>query len=395
MFKHLFKLIWNKRKQNFLFLSEIFVSFLVIFAVASLLVFFYQNYKKPEGINYKKVWTVAYSHSLKTTNTDSLNTFFENVRQTLLALPQIEKVSFTSANFPYSNSMSTTNVTYNNKEITRINHYQVEDDYVKVLGMSLIEGRWHQEEDGKLENNKNVVINASLKKAMFGEENAIGKLLDWGDEKNRFKIIGVVGDVKVDGDFLPAGNSLYRKLDTAGFKWVNTILLKVSPDADAAFESRLSKLLSRTLVNSNLEIEHLEDIRVFKNNITIIPMIICMIIAAFLIINVALGLFGVLWYNINQRRGEIGLRRAIGASGSSVSLQLVIESLMLATLSIVVGTFFAIQFPLLNVFSVPANVYIIALLLSIAFIYLLVIACSLYPGRQAAAILPAIALHEE
>jgi len=230
---------------------------------------------------------------------------------------------------------------------------------------------------------------------MFGEENAIGKLLDWGDEKNRFKIIGVVGDVKVDGDYLPAGKSLYRKLDTAGFKWVNTILLKVSPDADAAFESRLSKLMSRTLVNSNLEIEHLEDIRVFKNNITIIPMIICIIVAAFLIINVALGLFGVLWYNINQRRGEIGLRRAIGASGSSVSLQLVIESLMLATLSIVVGTFFAIQFPLLNVFGVPANVYIIALLLSIAFIYLLVIVCSLYPGKQAAAILPAIALHEE
>jgi len=124
-------------------------------------------------------------------------------------------------------------------------------------------------------------------------------------------------------------------------------------------------------------------------------MIICIIIAGFLIINVALGLFGVLWYNINQRRGEIGLRRAIGASGSSVAVQLVKESLLLATLSVVVGTFFAIQFPLLNVFNVPAAVYLLALLLSIVFIYLLVILCSLYPGRQAAAIHPAIALHEE
>jgi putative ABC transport system permease protein len=50
---------------------------------------------------------------------------------------------------------------------------------------------------------------------------------------------------------------------------------------------------------------------------------------------------------------------------------------------------------LLNVFDVPSAVYFIALLLSVLFIYILVVLCSLYPGRQAAAIHPAIALHEE
>ncbi len=161
------------------------------------------------------------------------------------------------------------------------------------------------------------------------------------------------------------------------------------------FESRLHKLLAKTIKNSNLEIQHLEEMRASKNKEGIIPVIICVTVAGFLIINVALGLFGVLWYNISQRRSEIGLRRAIGASGYAVSTQLVFESLMLTSLSIVVGAFFAIQFPLLNVFNVPANVYIIALLFTIAFIYALVILCSLYPGRQAAAIHPAIALHEE
>jgi putative ABC transport system permease protein len=102
-----------------------------------------------------------------------------------------------------------------------------------------------------------------------------------------------------------------------------------------------------------------------------------------------------LWYNINKRRGEIGLRRAVGASGRSVSAQLVSESLILATLSLIIGTFFEIQFPLLNVFDLPADVYITAIILSILFIYLLVFICSLYPGKQAAAIYPAVALHEE
>ncbi len=101
------------------------------------------------------------------------------------------------------------------------------------------------------------------------------------------------------------------------------------------------------------------------------------------------------WYNINKRKGEIGLRRAIGATGNSVSSQLVTESMILATLSLIIGSFFAIQFPLLNVFDLAAHVYITGMLLAIIFVYLLVLVCSLYPGRQAAAIYPAVALHEE
>jgi putative ABC transport system permease protein len=150
-----------------------------------------------------------------------------------------------------------------------------------------------------------------------------------------------------------------------------------------------------TSTHNAVEIQHVDEMRDKRNRRTITPMVIFIIIASFLIINVALGLFGVLWYNINKRKGEIGLRRAIGASGRSVSYQLVMEAIILATISLLVGCFFAVQFPLLSVFDIPVSVYIIAMLLSVAFIYLLVLFCSLYPGKQAASIHPAVALHEE
>jgi putative ABC transport system permease protein len=111
--------------------------------------------------------------------------------------------------------------------------------------------------------------------------------------------------------------------------------------------------------------------------------------------NVALGLFGVLWYNISKRKGEIGLRRALGATGKSISVQLVTEILVLSTLALLLGSFFAVQFPLLNVFDLPGHVYYTALVLAVAFIYILATICALYPSRQAAAIFPAVALHEE
>jgi len=46
-------------------------------------------------------------------------------------------------------------------------------------------------------------------------------------------------------------------------------------------------------------------------------------------------------------------------------------------------------------FDLPAGVYITGILLSVLFIYGLVLICSLYPGRQASAIYPAVALHED
>lgn len=386
--------MWNKRKQNFLLLSEILISFMVIFALFSFLVYYFQNYRKPLGLEHERVWSVVYDNRQVTKNLDSAILFYDNLEKSLKAMPQILEVSYTSPNFPFSQSNMNTNLNMNDRPINSVNRYVAGFSYHKLLNMKLIEGRWFKPEDA-VSNTKPIVINESLKAEAFGNQHAVGKYFKDHDNKNRLKVIGVVQDVKVNGDYLESGKAMYNMLDTNDFKWNSFILLKVNTSADANFESKLYKFLGRTFNNARVEISYMDDLRDSKNEITLIPIIIFMTIAGFLIINVALGLFGVLWYNISRRRSEIGLRRAIGASGSSVSGQLVSESLILATLSIIVGAFFALQFPLLNVFDVPASVYVYAILLSMTFIYLLVIACSLYPGRQAAAIHPATALHEE
>ncbi|MEJ5993377.1 ABC transporter permease [Pedobacter sp. Du54] len=394
MLKHLFKLIWNKRKQNFLFLSEILVSFLVIFAVFSFITFYYQNYTKPLGFEYKHVWAINYDNEHVTKNADSLQIFYRNLKNSLKAMPQIEAVTFSGTNFPYSNSNISTSLNKNGKRFNWVNVYADAEDYVKVWNVKLIAGRWFNEDD-KATKNKSIIINETLQTAIFGKRSAVGQLLGDFEDKNSMKVIGVVQDIKANGDYWPAGNAMFNRADTSDLRQNRNILVKVSENANAAFESELYKFMTSTFKNSTVGIEHLTEMRDAKNEVTIIPMIIFIIIASFLIINVALGLFGVLWYNINKRRGEIGLRRAIGATGTNVSYQLVVEALLLATLSLVVGCFFAVQFPLLNVFDVASSVYLIAMVLTVIFIYLLVFLCALYPGKQAAAIHPAVALHEE
>ena len=380
MLKHLFKLIWNKKKQNLLLISEMLVSFLVIFAVFTLLVYDYQNYRKPMGIDYENVWVVNYNNSFKSDNTDSLDLFYETLAQTIKSLPQIKEISFTGDNTPFSQNQNTSGITLKNKKINNINWYVVDDNYQKVLNIQLLEGRWFNKGDA-VTKDRPVVINADLREKIFGKDKAVGEFIEDVDNKTKSQVIGVVNDIKMKGDFSNTEIGLYNRIDTGSYRWLGKILLKVTPDADAAFESQLYKLLANSMKSSNVEIEHLAIKRKTSNYWYLVPMIVLLIVAGFLIVNVALGLFGVLWYNISRRRGEIGLRRAIGASGKSVSVQLVSESMILATFSLIIGSFFAVQFPLLNVFDLPAGVYLTAIVLSVVFIYLLVFICSLYPGK--------------
>jgi putative ABC transport system permease protein len=393
MFKHLFKMIWNKKKQNSLLIVEILLSFLVIFGVFTFGLNSYKNYAKPMGFNYDHVWAISYNHTLDTQNPDSVTLVYSTLLRDIKSMPLVIDAGYASANIPFSSNHMSTGFTNNGVQVDHVNNFFMDENYLGVTGAKMLAGRWYTKADAASKA-KVIVINNMLKQKLFGKTDAIGKTLGEKAEDKK-KIIGVIDDIKTDGDYQRPAYGLYNQQDTAAYKWLGRILVKVSPEANAAFEGKLYKLMAGRLKKSNIEIEHLDNKLIAYNKFTLVPLIILSIVAAFLIINVALGIFGVLWYNINKRRGEIGLRRAVGAPGSSVSAQLVSEAMILATLSLIVGAFFAVQFPLLNVFDLPASVYLLAMLFAVVFIYLLVLVCSLYPGKQASAILPAVALHEE
>ncbi|MDB5157512.1 MAG: FtsX-like permease family protein, partial [Mucilaginibacter sp.] len=299
MFKHLFKLIWNKKKQNFLLMSEMLVSFLVIFAVFTLMVYYYNNYKKPIGLEYKNLWVASYNNTYKTNNTDSLNIFYENLRQTIKSMPQVKEVSFCSENVPFSQSTNGGDVHYKNAT-KGADNYIVDDDYQKGLNVKMLEGRWFNKADA-IAKTQPVIISDGLKENLFGSEDAIGKLVGTEDKKFNLKVIGVIQGIKAKGDYSPAHSAIYKRTDTGSYRWLGTMMIKVTPDADAAFEGKLYKTLANYMKNSNIEIEHMANKRKSANLFNLVPMIVTLIVACFLVINVALGLFGVLWYNINKR----------------------------------------------------------------------------------------------
>jgi putative ABC transport system permease protein len=394
MITHLFKLIWNKKKQNFLLMLEILISFMVMFAVFTAAVYYYRNYNKPIGFDYENVWSFKYDDPEGMRDADSIAAFNHTIKKMIAAMPQVESVSFSDINTPFGDATMFTSIFFNQAP-AQTEIYRVDDDYQRLLNIPLLKGRWFSKEDD-IGKEKSVVINEALQESLFGGSDAVGRVIDYqGNGALKMRIVGVIGEVKDKGDLQPPRNGFYTRMDTSNQRDYGAMLIKVRPGTSAVFERSLYKSLSNAIRNTSIDIWHLDDRRRIVTLQMLGPILILLIVAGFFVINVSLGLFGVLWYNISKRKSEIGLRRAVGASGNAISRQMVAEALVLSTISLIVGAFFAVQFPLMNVFNIAAGTYLIALLLAVLFIYLLVIVCAFYPGRQAAGIYPAAALHED
>jgi len=399
MIQHLFKIIWNRKNKNFLIILQLFLCFAIMFAVFTMGTYYFQSYRQPAGFDYASIWVITRTENSDNAVTDSTNTraaailLDQVIKQQLAAMPEIKGVTYTSVNTPYSNRIYTADIA-SGKAVQRSDLYTVEDNYTNVTGMHMVSGRWFSHDDDGA-NYKPVILNEKMKELLFGPEEAVNKMATVNGKD--YKVVGIVNNTKTKGDYAEPDYSAYVRADTSFYGKTDnkSILIRINPGAGAPFENRLHKTLSNLMKTSGIEISYLDKKRAETNEVQLVPLIVMIILSVFFITNVALGLFGVLWYNINKRKGEIGLRMAIGAPKRAISLQLVGEVMVLATLSLGIGCFFAIQFPLMNVFDIPTVTYLLGLLMAIAFIYLLVIVCAVYPGRQAAAIQPAIALHED
>ncbi|GAB3990232.1 FtsX-like permease family protein [Spirosoma daeguense] len=384
MLRHLFKLIWNKKKAHMLLIVEIWASFMVLFGLATLMVVNVGNYRQPLGFTYEKVWAVGLNNNEDTTDVAEK---LQRIVGRLKAYPEVESVSRMGNNFPFSASQTNNGIEFNKRNVMS-DHYMTDEDFAKTLDIAVVDGRWYRNADsiGKY---KPIVINQKAKEELFGTENPLGKIVS-----NDLKVMGVIDNFKSKGEFM-ANKPAYFELVKVSDSWNNTILIKTKPGTDAVFEAKVVKDIASMAKGWSVEVDYLTDSRKNQHNLVLVPVIIASIISIFLLINVALGLFGVLNLSIAKRRGEIGLRRAIGATGSGISTQFVGEIWVLATFAMLIGLLFAAQFPLLNVFDLSSGIYVTAILIAIAVIYGIVTLCALFPSRQAALIQPATALHEE
>jgi putative ABC transport system permease protein len=411
MIRHLFKLVWNRRRANSLILIELLLSFLVLGGVLTITCKFLHNWRKPLGFAYENVWNLDVSvgsGSVFNASEERLEQIWQEVDQFVLMLKDLDEVEAAAllpTNVPFSRSRWM-HSTYINGAPFHILTCQTWPELKEVLDLELRSGRWLEPGDADL-NWRPVVLTESYARALFGRNDPLGQTMpifdDDGntreleeDEKER-RVVGVIADYRRAGELSPAPYCEFRSMGRRpGAIPPSDFILRLRPDVTAAFEETLVRRIQQTCPGWEIRVSPLTRLRADLLRQDLLPLGVGAILAGFLILMVGLGLIGVLWQSVTRRTDEMGVRRALGATAPKVRWQILGELLALSVLAVAAGTALFLQLPILEVFStVPWAAYILAIVLAFFVICVFVLLCGLYPSWLATRVQPAEALQCE
>lgn len=185
-----------------------------------------------------------------------------------------------------------------------------EYDYAKTMGIKILEGRDFSE-DFKTDTAAILINKAAL--ALMNLEDPIGTELDlWGGKR---KLIGVLDDVLMGSPYQPV-KPLFVILDP---DWIDavTVRLKKTEDLPAAINT-VKAVFEKYAPAYPFEYTF-ADVE-FQKKFTTLNLVstLSRLFAALTIIITGLGLFGLASFTAEQRTKEIGIRKVLGASVSSL-----------------------------------------------------------------------------
>lgn len=419
MIRHLLKLVWHRKRANALVMAEIFFSFLVVFAVVTMAVSMVRRWNAPLGFEWRNVWVVNVQNALpRGVSGTNLSTappskidpalladaqLIDRLSRELRALPQIAVVA-SDAMPAYSNAEWTSDIGPKGRR-SDVTCDFASDDYARVMHLKVLRGRWFRPEDDAADYLA-MVLDADAAKSMFGSADAaLGQKLDAEgfradpSSPRELRVVGVIAPYRKSGELGgPATKMVFFRssLTKPQTPEVKTLVLAVQPGTPASFESELSNRLHAIAPDVVFRIQRMDQMRRLNLRTRFTPLAALAVVALFLISMVALGLTGVLWQTVTRRMREIGLRRALGASGAGVRGQVLAEVALLATLAVVVGVVIVLQLPLLGFMHlVTPGEFSAGFFTALAVIYGITLLCGAYPSWLASRIEPAEALRYE
>ena len=217
-------------------------------------------------------------------------------------------------------------------------------DYFETMGIPVLEGRTFTARD-QWDAPPVVVISQELARRYFPNGDAIGRRIEtgWRREGHTLggEIVGIVGDVKHFDLATESPPAYYAAAD----QWPTDEMSFVVRSRDGAIPSTASIRSVIQGLDSELPI--------FDNTTggSLVaaslaqPRFYLMVIAAFAtaaLLLASIGVYGIIAYTVRQRTREIGVRMALGASGSQIVRMIVGEGLTLAAIGGALGVMAAL-----------------------------------------------------
>ena len=223
-----------------------------------------------------------------------------------------------------------------------VDYYQtVTVDYLKTMGIPVLEGRDFSAAD--VTGAPALLVNETLAKMFYKNQSPIGKRVrPGGPQRPWFTIVGVVRDVKQGGVNAKTGSELYflseqgpSALQSAR-RNMNVVIRTVMPPESLAPQiRRIVQAMDPTLPIVNLR--SMTD--VFDESLSR-PRFLAQLLGVFAglaLLLAAIGTYGILSYSVTERRREIGIHMALGATRGNVLGMVLGQGMRLTVAGLVAG----------------------------------------------------------
>jgi predicted permease len=276
--------------------------------------------------------------------------------------------------------------------------------YFSVINNPLRAGRVFTDADIR-ESEFVMIVNETLARAAFGNENPIGKRIsccEGGPGKPHWKtVVGVVADIKTRGPAEPARPEFYlplMQIPDVAWTWTGRSLVIVTRGDDVAAMTTAIRSAVKTL-DSTLPVFRIwtmeEGLRRIMAQARFNTLLMSLLGSTGLLL-AALGIYSVIAWLVAQRTREIGVRMALGASKRDVVRMMSLHGLKPVVIGLTVGFIGAIGATRLlqnQLFEVgPRDP--ITLIATAALLLIVAAAAAALPAWRATMIDPSTALRE-
>jgi len=296
-------------------------------------------------------------------------------------------------------------VIYGNNN-TNTTVYGESTEYLEIKLWDIEEGMCFTEEDVK-KASKKVVVGATIVKELFGEHtDPIGKTI-------RFKsipmtIVGVLKSKGYNNWGMDQDNVIIAPYTTvmkriAAQTWFSSINCSAVTEelSDAAIEELTQILRDNHKLKGEAaddftirsQAEFMETMSSTMDTVTLI----LVVAAAFSLLVAGIGIMNIMLVSVTERTKEIGLRMAVGATGSIISFQFLIESVLISITGGLIGILFGCTVSefIVPMLGMPSSVPAWSIFVSFLVCVVIGIAFGYIPALKAARMDPIEAIRHE